>query len=73
MRNETSAAIIDRAATADAVRARYGSVQRFCHKAKIHPDTFYKAVRGERGKDRRSTSASVLRRLRRERLLRFTD
>ncbi|MGE4544182.1 MAG: hypothetical protein AB7D06_08735 [Pedobacter sp.] len=61
---------VDTVATADAVRARYGSVLEFCRQASIPTDTFYRAVKGTRGHTRKkSAPALVVERLRAEGLL----
>jgi|LGVE01.1.fsa_nt_gb hypothetical protein len=61
---------VNSAATAEAVRAKYGSVQEFCRQAAVHPDTFYLALRGKRGLTRKKSQAAlVLKRLDSEGLL----
>jgi hypothetical protein len=49
---------VDPAATAEAVRSRYGSVREFCRRVDVHPDTFYLALRGKRGRIRKSSDAA---------------
>lgn len=61
---------VDSTATAEAVRSRYGSVREFCRQAAVHPDTFYLALRGKRGRTRKGSDAAlVLKRLASEGLL----
>jgi hypothetical protein len=61
---------VDPAATVEAVRNRYGSVREFCRQVQVHPDTFYLALRGKRGRTRKySDAALVLKRLESEGLL----
>jgi hypothetical protein len=47
-------------ATAEAVRSRYGSVREFCRQADVHPDTFYLALRGRRGRTRKGSDAALV-------------
>jgi hypothetical protein len=66
----TPAVQVDSPATAAAVRRRYGSVREFCRQVAVHPDTFYLALRGKRGRIRRdSNAARILKRLEAEGLL----
>lgn len=51
---------VDPAATAEAVRCRYGSVREFCRRIGVHPDTFYLALRGKRGRTRRGSDAALV-------------
>jgi hypothetical protein len=65
---------VDPAATAEAVRNRYRSVREFCRRVDVHPDTFYLALRGKRGRIRKSSDAArVLIRLESEGLLVTAD
>jgi hypothetical protein len=65
---------VDVSATLDAVRAKHESIRAYCRHIKIHPDTFYLALRGKRGRTRKgSQSAQVMRRLEKDNLLVFTN
>lgn len=63
---------LDISATLDAVRSSHDSIRAYCRHIKVHPDTFYLALRGKRGQTRKgSQAAKVIRRLEKDGLLVF--
>jgi len=46
---------IDKPATLEAIRKKYGSVAAFCREVPIHPRLFYKALAEDLGRCRRSS------------------